>query len=55
MVEYELESPAWEELVAGSKFSPYPEYGRTRVGHIGLQDHGFLVSFRNIKIRPIES
>jgi hypothetical protein len=55
LVEYELESPAWEELVAGSKFSPYPEYGRAQRGHIGLQDHGYLVWFRNIKIRPIDS
>ena len=55
MVEYELESPAWEELVAASKFGVYPEYGRATSGHIGLQDHGYEVWFRNIKLRPLES
>jgi hypothetical protein len=54
MVEYELESPEWEALVAASKFSVYPEYGRAASGHIGLQDHGTEVWFRNIKLRPLE-
>jgi hypothetical protein len=53
MVEYELGSPEWEALVAASKFSVYPEYGRATSGHIGLQDHGTEVSFRNIKLRPL--
>jgi cytochrome c len=52
-VEYELLSPAWEQLVAGSKFAEYPEYGRASRGPIGLQDHGHEVRYRNIKIRPI--
>ncbi|PYQ91612.1 MAG: hypothetical protein DMG02_06305 [Acidobacteria bacterium] len=30
----------------------YPQYARARRGHIGLQDHGDKVAFRNIKIRP---
>ncbi|MDX1395466.1 MAG: DUF1080 domain-containing protein [Gemmatimonadota bacterium] len=49
-VEYDLLSPAWEELVAASKFAPYPEYGRAPRGPIGLQDHGRLVWYRNIRI-----
>jgi len=53
MVEYDRRSPEWNELVAGSKFSAYPEYGQAQSGHIGLQDHGYLMWFRNIKIRPI--
>jgi len=50
-VEYELLSPEWEALVAKSKFKTYPQYGRTVKGHIGLQDHGHLIKFRNIKIK----
>ena len=50
-VEYEIESPKWEELYQASKFSEYPGYGRTAVGHIGLQDYGDNVWYRNIKIR----
>lgn len=48
-----LESPEWEALVAKSKFKDYPQFGRTKKGHIGLQDHGHLVKFRNIKIREL--
>ena len=51
-VEYELLSPDWEARVAASKFSPFPEYGRAASGPIGLQDHGRLVWFRNIRILP---
>jgi hypothetical protein len=29
-------------------------FGKPASGHICLQDHGNLVSFRNIKIRVIE-
>ena len=50
-VEYEFGSQEWEELYEASKFSEYPNYGRTALGHIGLQDYGDLVAYRNIKIR----
>ena len=53
-VKYTLESPEWETLVKESKFAEYAQYGRTRKGHIGLQDHGHLVKFRNIKIRQLK-
>ena len=53
IVEYELGSPEWEKLVAASKFSSMPRYGREKKGHIDLQDHGDLVWYRNIKIRPL--
>lgn len=52
-VEYELWSDDWTARVAGSKFAEYPAYGRTKRGPIGLQDHGHMVKFRNIKIRPL--
>jgi hypothetical protein len=50
-VAYDLGSPEWESAVAASKFAPYPGYGRAASGPIGLQDHGRLVWYRNIKIR----
>jgi len=52
-VEYERGTPAWRELVAGSKYSVWPNFGEAPKGHILLQDHGNAVSFRNIKIREI--
>jgi hypothetical protein len=54
IVEYELGSAEWERLVKASKFGVHPRYGRARSGHIGLQDHGDEVAFRNIKIRALK-
>ncbi len=53
VVEYDLWTPEWEALVQKSKFKDYPDYGKTKVGPIGLQDHGHLVRYRNIKIRKL--
>ncbi len=53
MVEFELGSRDWDSKVAGSKFKPHPKFGKNAQGHIGLQDHGNLVSYRNIKIRVL--
>ena len=53
VVEYELWSDEWDELVAASKWDTLPGYGRQRRGHIALQDHGDWVAYRNIKIRPL--
>jgi hypothetical protein len=53
VVEYELGSPAWVELVKNSKFSGMRGYGKAAKGHIGLQDHGDKVWYRNIMIRPL--
>ena len=40
----------WNRRVAASKFSKFPLFGKATKGHICLQDHGNLVSFRNIRI-----
>lgn len=50
IVDYELGSEDWQRRVAQSKFAGWPGYGRAGRGHIGLQDHGDPVAFRNIKI-----
>jgi len=54
IVDYELGSDAWKALVAASKFAEWPEYGTFPTGHIGLQDHGDPVWYRNIKIRELD-
>ncbi len=55
VVEYEIASPEWEALVAGSKFIQWPDYGRHHEGHLGLQDHGDPVWYRNVRARRISS
>lgn len=51
--EYVKGSADWDERVAKSKFAKMEGFGKPTKGLISLQDHGNLVSFRNIKIRPI--
>lgn len=55
VVEYELGSEDWQRRVAESKFADLPLYGQARSGHIGLQDHGDPVWFRNVRVREPES
>lgn len=53
IVEYELWTDTWNKLVKNSKWKDFPGYGLARKGHVGLQDHGSFVKFRNIKIRDL--
>ncbi len=53
VVEYELWSDEWYEIMRLSKWKDYPQYGRPIKGSIGLQGHGFETKFRNIKIRDL--
>lgn len=53
VVTYELSSEEWKRLVAESKFVEWPAYGMAERGHIGLQDHGDRVWYRNLKIRVL--
>ena len=53
--EYVKGSKDWDERVAKSKFAKLPNFGKPTSGHICLQDHNNPVSFRNIKIRVVES
>lgn len=53
VVSYDMWTPEWEALVAGSKFADMPDFGKSRKGHVVLQDHGDQVAFRNIKIKVL--
>ncbi|MEZ6037356.1 MAG: family 16 glycoside hydrolase [Planctomycetota bacterium] len=51
--EYVMDSEDFAQRLAKSKFAGMPGFARFDTGYISLQgDHG-LVSFRNVKIRPI--
>jgi len=53
LLEYEFGSRDWASKIAGSKFKPHAKFGKNAQGHIGLQDHGDVVAFRNIKVRVL--
>lgn len=55
VLEYTLWTSEWDTLVANSKFKTFPGFieGISKEGFIGLQDHGYSVWFRNIKIREL--
>ena len=54
LVDAEMWSEDWNTRLAASKFTEWPGYARATRGHIGLQDHGDRVSFRNIKVRELQ-
>jgi hypothetical protein len=51
--QFEMWGDDWNQRIARSKFAREPGFGQARKGHIALQDHGDVVAFRNIKIRPL--
>ena len=50
VLEFERKTTAFRRLVTESKYKVWPGFGEADRGHILLQDHGFEVSFKNIKI-----
>lgn len=53
VVEYKLWSKKWWKQKNSGKWKNSKFYGMSKEGHIGLQDHGGLTCFRNIKIRRL--
>ena len=53
IVEYELDSPVLNDLIAKSKFADKPRFAKEKSGHVALQHHGAEVWFRNIRIRRL--
>jgi len=46
-------SDDWNARRMNGKWKDYPDYGKARAGFIGLQDHGSIILYRNIKIKKL--
>ena len=53
MVTFPVQGEEWDAMVADSKFAGWEGFGKFTTGKIGLQDHGNVVAFRNIKIKQL--
>jgi hypothetical protein len=54
VTEYQIGSADFKARVAATKFHNWPLFATAPTGYIALQDHGDVVAFRNIKIRPLD-
>ncbi len=53
ILQYNLWDDDWYALRNSAKWQNFPHYGTASEGHIGLQDHGNKIYFKNIKIRRL--
>jgi hypothetical protein len=52
-IDIQIGSPQWNILVDKSKFKTWKGFAAFKKGHIALQDHGAVVSFKDIKITEL--
>jgi hypothetical protein len=53
VIDIQMGSPEWIKLLNKSKFKTWKGFAAYPKGHIALQDHGAVVSFRNISITEL--
>lgn len=53
VVNFSVNNPEWAEMVSKSKFADWEHFAKYKTGKIGVQDHGDVVAFRNIKIKEL--
>lgn len=53
MVSFPVANSEWDAMVSKSKFAGWEGFGKFKTGKIGLQDHGNVVAFKNIKIKQL--
>jgi hypothetical protein len=54
VIAVDLASPEGKAMIAESKFKDWPKFATLTRGHIALQEHGHVVSYRAIKIRELK-
>ncbi|MBT8271924.1 MAG: DUF1080 domain-containing protein [Flavobacteriaceae bacterium] len=52
-ITFPLHGVKWDRLVSDSKFKDWKGFRKQYTGHIGLQDHGDVVWYRDIKIKRL--
>lgn len=52
-VEFVAWDQDWKKRKKEGKWNDFPDYGEAKAGLIGLQDHGSVAWFKNIKIRKL--
>lgn len=53
VAEFPLSGPEWDAMIEKSKFKGWDGFAEYKTGRIGFQDHGNIVSFRNVKIKEL--
>ncbi|MDB5131842.1 MAG: hypothetical protein JWR02_1591 [Mucilaginibacter sp.] len=53
VIDTEIGSADWKEMLSKSKFKNWKGFAAYPKGHIALQDHGAVVSFKDIKIKEL--
>lgn len=53
IVNFPVNGEKLDALLKGSKFDGWEGFAKSKTGKIGLQDHGDVVSYRNIKIKAL--
>jgi len=53
VVNFPVNNPEWGEMVSKSKFADWEHFSKYTTGKIGVQDHGDIVAYRNIKIKEL--
>lgn len=53
VIETQIGSPEWTTLINNSKFKTWKDFAAYPKGHIALQDHGHIVSFKDISIKEL--
>ena len=54
-VDCEMGSDDWNKRISQSKFKDWKQFAKSAEGHIVLQDHGDLVWYRNISVKPLQA
>jgi hypothetical protein len=53
VIDTQIGSPEWNEMINKSKFKTWKGFAAYPKGHIALQDHGAVVSFKDITIKEL--